>query len=277
MVCNAEKLYLRNFHIFSYLEYFHLLGGFGQSAKATGEPLDMQHIYFLTEFDGIIVWPKTRGEDAFRGCHEQGRNLNKRKAFDDFIDAAKYLIKNGYTEAKKIVIFGLSHGGLLVASCINKAPELFGCAIAENGLMDMVRYSRSGSSRFYTDELGDPVNNKTEFENILKYSPLHTIREPTSSANQYPSTLILANKNDERVPIFHSLKYVAALQYATKNNKYQTNPILLKVHFNVGHLDRTSMHMVDELIFMHKSIKISSLTAAMSKMYLSNIKKKPKK
>jgi prolyl oligopeptidase len=64
------------------------------------------------------------------------------KSFDDFQYATKYLVAQKYAAEDKVTILGNSNGGLLVATCVNQAPELFGAAIAEHGLMDMLRYSK---------------------------------------------------------------------------------------------------------------------------------------
>lgn len=221
--------------------------------------------YFLNEFDGLIVWPMTRGEGKF---HEQGRNLKKQIAFDDVMEVAKILVDNGYTEYKQITICGVSHGGLVVASCINQAPWLFGCAIPEVGLMDIIRFPESAIGHAFTGELGNPAN-ETELENILKYSPLHTVHNPTSSDNQYPATLIMAADNDDQVPPFHSLKYAAELQFTLKDNKFQKNPTLLRIYKGVGHgSGKTVMQQIEEatdkLTFMHQVINAEAESTSVS-------------
>lgn len=236
------------YRIFIFIDFFHHLGGFGK----TNQPRFTREVsYFLKEFDGIVVWPTIRGEGIL---HEKGRKLYKKAAFEDFMEAAKFLVRFGYTEHRKIIITGVSHGGLLVASCINQAPELFGGAIPVVGLMDIIRFPEFGIGYAFVEELGNPAN-KTEFENILQYSPLHTIKDPTNSTNQYPATLVITGDNDDQVLPFHSLKYVAELQHKLKNNKFQTNPILLRVYKGVGHnLGQTIEESTDKLTFMHRII-----------------------
>jgi prolyl oligopeptidase len=66
----------------------------------------------------------------------------KQNVFDDFQYATKYLVAHGYAAPDKVTIMGGSNGGLLVAACVNQAPELFGAALAEVGVLDMLRFHR---------------------------------------------------------------------------------------------------------------------------------------
>lgn len=96
------------------------------------------------------------------------------------------------------------------------------------------------------------------FENLLKYSPLHTVRKPTSEKEQYPATFIITGDNDHRVSPWHSLKYAAELNYNLKDNQFQKNPILLQVYENTGHGAGISMlksieQSTDILTFVHRA------------------------
>lgn len=215
-------------------------------------------MYFLNQFDGFIAFPIIRGENARPGWHGEGCKLNKQNSFDDFKEAAKFLVQQlKYTKHEMITIHGTSHGGLVVAACINQAPELFRCAISEVGVMDMVRFHTYPLGHTFTEEFGSPVN-QTELECILKYSPLHNIKEPTSNKNQYPSTLIIAASNDERSTPCHSLKFAAELQHTLQGNQFQTNPVLLRLYEGVGHGHGTVSQQIeentDELTFLHKTL-----------------------
>lgn len=119
--------------------FFYFIGGFGILPIPEWDELKL---HFLNDFDGILAYPNVRGNGhENRGdWHELGRMFKKKNAFIDFQWAAKFLVeKKKYTEYKKIVIKGESHGGLLVATCINQAPELFGVAISMVPVTDMLR------------------------------------------------------------------------------------------------------------------------------------------
>lgn len=125
-------------------------GGFNVSLTPC---FSVSRLIFINNFGGIFVLANIRGggyknktdyrliqklfDIFFREYgdkwHNGGRFANKQNCFDDFQNAAKYLIENNYTSAEKITIQGGSNGGLLVAACINQAPQLFGAAICQVG------------------------------------------------------------------------------------------------------------------------------------------------
>lgn len=101
-------------------------------------------------------------------------------------------------------------------------------------VMDMLRFHKFTIGHAWCSDYGNP-DEKDHFENVLKYSPLHNVKEPKSANEEYPSTLILTADHDDRVSPLHSLKFAAALQDAVKDSKYQKKPILLRVYKKAGH------------------------------------------
>ena len=99
------------------------------------------------------------GED----WHLAGIKEKKQNVFDDFQYATKYLVEKGIGAKDKIAISGGSNGGLLVGACLNQAPELYGAAIADVGVMDMLRFHRYTVGKFWISDYGDP-DDPTDFD-----------------------------------------------------------------------------------------------------------------
>jgi prolyl oligopeptidase len=233
-------------------------GGFNISIQPT---FSVSGIVFVDTFDGILAYPNLRGGGEYgEKWHDAGRLLNKQNVFEDFQTAAKYLVEKKYTVASKIVIQGGSNGGLLVGACINQKPELFGAAIAQVGVMDMLRFHKFTIGQAWTSDYGD-CGEKEHFKNLYKYSPLHNVRAPESESKQYPATLVLTADHDDRVSPLHSFKFVAALQDAVKGSDHQKNPLLMRIYSKAGHgMGKPTTKRIEEatdiLTFMYKTLKV---------------------
>ncbi|GGK52318.1 MULTISPECIES: prolyl oligopeptidase family serine peptidase [Flavobacteriaceae] len=200
-------------------------GGYGQIAKPAYKP---GVIYFI-ENGGAYAYIHVRGGGELgEKWREAGKKLNKKNSILDFTSAAEYLIDEGYTKPKRIAITGASHGGLITAAAIIQKPDLFGAAVIDVGVTDMLRFENSAVGSTFTNinEFGS-VSKELEFKNLLSYSPYHNI----NSKVNYPSMLIVTGSDDTRVPPYHSFKFVAKLQ----SNLEQKNPILLWTQDNTGH------------------------------------------
>ncbi|XP_074603193.1 prolyl endopeptidase-like isoform X2 [Brevipalpus obovatus] len=185
---------------------------------------------WLKNFRGVYAIANIRGGGEYgQKWHDGGRLENKMNCFEDFINAGKYLIKEGYSHKDKLIIEGGSNGGLLVAASSNLAPDIFSCAICMVGVLDMTRFHMFGVGRMWRADYGDP-DEKKDFENLMKYSPLHNIPK---GVNKFPATLIITGDHDDRVSPLHSLKYAAELQHTL--GKIVERPLLLRVECQVGH------------------------------------------
>ena len=179
------------------------------------------------EMGGVYAVANLRGGSEYgEAWHEGGMKLKKQNVFDDFIGAAEYLIKNKYTSTPKLAINGGSNGGLLVGAVLNERPDLFGAAIPQVGVMDMLRFPKFTIGWAWTSDYGSP-DNAEEFAAIYKYSPLHNIKPGT----KYPATFITTGDHDDRVFPAHSFKYAATLQAANASD----NPILIRIETRAGH------------------------------------------
>ncbi|HEY0744080.1 MAG TPA: prolyl oligopeptidase family serine peptidase, partial [Chryseosolibacter sp.] len=179
------------------------------------------------ENGGIFAQPSIRGGGEYgEKWHKAGMLLNKQNVFDDFIAAAEYLIKEKYTSPGRLAIAGGSNGGLLVGAAMTQRPDLFKVALPAVGVMDMLRYEKFTIGWAWATEYGS-VNDPEHFKNLMKYSPLHNIKEGVD----YPATMVTTADHDDRVVPAHSFKFAATLQEKYKGN----NPVMIRIETKAGH------------------------------------------
>lgn len=179
------------------------------------------------QMGGIYAIANIRGGGEYGDAwHRQAIRTHKQIVFDDFIAAAEWLIAQHYTSREKLAILGGSNGGLLVGACLTQRPDLYGAAVAEVGVMDMLRFDRFGQGAGWTGDYGSP-HNPQDFKALIRYSPVHNVHPGT----RYPATLVITGDHDTRVMPMHSFKFAAALQHAQAGPA----PILLDVEQSSGH------------------------------------------
>lgn len=198
-------------------------GGFNISSTPGFSPARIAWL----EQGGVYCIANLRGGSEYgEKWHEAGMRQKKQNVFDDCIAGAEYLVANKFTSPDYLAVQGGSNGGLLVGAVINQRPDLFKVAIPQVGVMDMLRFHKFTIGWNWIPEYGSS-DNKDDFQNLLKYSPIHNIREGI----QYPATLVTTADHDDRVVPAHSFKYAATLQEKYKGN----NPVLIRVDVNSGH------------------------------------------
>jgi prolyl oligopeptidase len=180
------------------------------------------------EQGGVYCVANIRGGSEYgEKWHEEGMRFKKQNVFDDFIAAGEWLIANKYTSTPYLAINGGSNGGLLVGTVINQRPDLFGVAIPQVGVMDMLRYQFFTIGFNWIAEYGNSKGSEAEFKNLFAYSPIHNIRPGVN----YPATLITTADHDDRVVPAHSFKYAATLQEHYKGKK----PVMIRIDTQSGH------------------------------------------
>jgi prolyl oligopeptidase len=199
-----------------------IMTGYGASSQMTLPYFDEWTLAAL-ELGLVIAIPVLRGGGEFgRTWYEAATLERKQTTFDDFIAAADYLIREGYTSPEKLAISGASNGGLLITAVINQRPELFRAAVADVPQTDALRYDRGRhNTQFGT------ATNPAHFPFLYAYSPQHNVKADAC----YPATLLTAAMNDDRAPAWMALKYTAAVQAAQSCDR----PIILRALTTGGH------------------------------------------
>ncbi|WP_439151131.1 S9 family peptidase [Winogradskyella sp.] len=168
------------------------------------------------------------GEYLGRTWYENGKLLNKKNTFSDFVSCSIHLIKERYTSSKHLYAMGGSAGGLLMGAIINEAPELYNGIIAAVPFVDVVSTMLDDSIPLTTgeyDEWGNP--NDILYYNYMKsYSPYDNVE-----AKAYPNMLVTSGLHDSQVQYWEPTKWVAKL----RDLKTDSNKLFLKTNMDAGH------------------------------------------
>ena len=168
------------------------------------------------------------GSEMGRQWYEDGKMLNKKNTFFDFIDSTKSLLSKDIGNPASVFAFGGSAGGLLMGAIINYEPELYKGIISAVPFVDVLTTMSDESiplTTFEYKEWGNPIN-KEEYEYIKSYSPYDNIEK-----KNYPTVFVTSSLFDSQVQYFEPAKYVPKL----RENSTSKNPILLKMNLIGGH------------------------------------------
>lgn len=188
-----------------------------------------QSIFSLIDRGFVFALAHVRGgSELGYKWYEDGKLLNKKNTFNDFVDVSKYLIDNNFTSPEKLFAQGGSAGGLLMGVVANSNPELYKGIIAEVPFVDVVTTMLDETIPLTTgeyDEWGNP-NEKQFYDYMLSYSPYDNIAE-----QDYPNMLITTGLHDSQVQYWEPAKYVAKLRTMKTDN----NNLYLYTNLSAGH------------------------------------------
>jgi len=200
-------------------------GSYGYSMDADFESsllslLDRGFVYAIAHVRG--------GEEKGRAWYEDGKLLNKKNTFTDFIDCGRYLVAEGYTSREGLFAEGGSAGGLLVGAVLNMAPELWRGVVAAVPFVDVVTTMQDADIPLTTgeyDEWGNP-GQEEYYRYMVSYSPYDNV-----AAVEYPALLVTTGLHDSQVQYWEPAKWVAKLRALKKGDA----PLLLKTNMEAGH------------------------------------------
>jgi oligopeptidase B len=173
------------------------------------------------------------GDDLGYGWYLDGKLAKRTNTFNDFVDVARGLVRDGWAAPGQISASGGSAGGELMGAVINQAPDLFRAVVAHVPFVDVLNTMLDESLPLTPGEWpewGNPITSADDFALIRSYSPYDQVR-----AQAYPPLMVTAGLNDPRVTYWEPAKWVAKLR-ATKTD---TNPLIFKTNMGAGHGGRS--------------------------------------
>jgi prolyl oligopeptidase len=192
-------------------------GGYGINQRPQFRPV--RALWLLN--GGVYASAVLRGGGEFGDeWHLAGNLTRKQNVFDDFIAAAGWLVKEGYTSPRRLALLGGSNGGLLVNAVLTQRPEIVRAAASLVGISDMIRVETTPNGAFNVTEFGT-VKDPEQFRALNAYSPYHHVVDGT----RYPAVLLTAGEGDPRVDSWHAKKMAARLQEATASGL----PVVLRL------------------------------------------------
>jgi len=209
-----------------------LIYGYG-SYGSTMDPWFSSTVLSLVDRGYVYAIAHIRGGGEMgRYWTDEGRKLNKKNTFFDFIDSTEYLIAQNYVHPKKVFAMGGSAGGLLMGAIANYRPDLYKGIIAQVPFVDVVTTMLDDTIPLTTseyDEWGNP-NEKIFYDYIKSYSPYDNV-----SKQAYPNILITTGLHDSQVQYWEPAKWTARLRRLNTSNNF----IFLKTDMNSGHGGKT--------------------------------------
>jgi oligopeptidase B len=189
----------------------------------------------LSLLDRGFVWAIAHvrgGQELGRRWYDEGRLLNKRNTFTDFIDVTRFLVREGYADPKRVFATGGSAGGLLIGAVANMAPGDYRGLVVQVPFVDVVTTMLDGSIPLTSNEFDEWGNPQDEqyYDYMLSYSPYDNV-----ARQDYPAMLVTTGLWDSQVQYFEPAKWVARL----RARKTDHNPLLFRTTMEAGHGGRS--------------------------------------
>jgi oligopeptidase B len=205
-----------------------LMTGYGSYGYSYPDNFSSARLALLDRGVMLAIAHIRGGAEMGRKWYEDGKFLNKKNTFTDFIACGDYLVKERWTSSQHLAISGGSAGGLLMGAVVNARPDLFKAVVAQVPFVDVVSTILDTTlplSAMEWEEWGNP-NDKVYYDYMKAYAPYDNVE-----AKDYPAMLITAGLNDPRVSYWEPAKWTAKL----RDLKTDHNALLLKTNMGAGH------------------------------------------
>ncbi|SDB40135.1 oligopeptidase B [Flavobacteriaceae bacterium MAR_2010_188] len=213
-ILNSETPLLQ----YAYGSYGHTIDPYFSTIRLS--LLDRGFVYAISHLRG--------GEYLGRPWYEDGKLLNKKNTFNDFISCSKFLIERGYTSSQHLYAQGGSAGGLLMGVIVNEAAGLYNGIIAAVPFVDVISTMLDDTIPLTTgeyDEWGNP-NEKVFYDYMKSYSPYDNVKP-----QEFPNMLVTSGLHDSQVQYWEPTKWVAKI----REMKLDENQLFLKTNMKAGH------------------------------------------
>lgn len=215
-----------------------ILDGYGAYGAEWTSPIFNPATLPWLERGGILVFAGVRGGGEYgEDWHEAGMKETKPNTWKDFIACAEYLIAEKYTSPAHLGVEGISAGGVLISNTIAERPDLFGAAVIQVGLNNILRFETTSNGIPNIPEFGS-AKTVEGFKSLLAMDGYLKIKNGV----KYPAVLLTHGFNDPRVDAWMSAKMAARLQAATTSGK----PVLLRIDYDAGHVIGTTIKQRNE-------------------------------
>ena len=205
-----------------------LLEGYGSYGLSYDPDFSIPRLSLLDRGFVVAIAHVRGGQEMGRSWYEDGKLLNKQNTFNDFVDATRFLVKEGYADRNRVFATGRSAGGLLMGAVANQAPQDYRGIISAVPFVDAVTTMLDESIPLTTnefDEWGNP-RDKRYYDYMLAYSPYDNVRRQA-----YPAMLVTTSLWDSQVQYYEPAKWVAKL----RSMKTDSNPLLFRTTMEAGH------------------------------------------
>jgi oligopeptidase B len=203
--------------------------GYGAYGYAFPPGFSTNRLSLLDRGFAVAIAHIRGGDDLGYRWYLDGKLDKRTNTFNDFVDATRFLIAQGFAAPGRVTASGGSAGGELMGAIVNQAPELYGAVVAHVPFVDVLNTMLDGALPLTPgewSEWGNPIEDKAAFDIIRSYSPYDNV-----AAQAYPPMLVTAGLSDPRVTYWEPAKWVAKL----RATKIDSNLLLLKTNMEAGH------------------------------------------